>query len=98
MKVPRVGLRQRRCGWPEDPWACPWALKESVDGWPMAIIIPKTIGGQPKPVAVSGRDGRLVTSNRGLYVAVWADLPGREFPRLQRTAPWEAQWGQMDGP
>ena len=30
---------------PEDPWACaPWALKESVDGWPMASIIPSNLG------------------------------------------------------
>jgi hypothetical protein len=32
------------------------ALMESVDYWPMAIIIHKTLEGKPKPVAVSRRD------------------------------------------
>lgn len=27
---------------------------ESVDCWPMAIIIHKTLGGKPKPITVSG--------------------------------------------
>ena len=31
---------------------------ESVDYWPMAIIIHKTFGGKPKPVAASGVTGR----------------------------------------
>ena len=35
---------------------------------------PKTLGGQPNPVAASGRDGRLVSSFRGLYAAAWADV------------------------
>jgi len=34
------------------------ALMESVDYWPMAIIIHKTFGGKPKPVAASGVTGR----------------------------------------
>jgi hypothetical protein len=31
---------------------------ESVDYWPMAIIIHKTVGGRPKLVAASGVTGR----------------------------------------
>lgn len=31
---------------------------ESVDYWPMAIIIHKTFGGKPKPVAAPGVTGR----------------------------------------
>lgn len=55
------GTRGRKGG-PKTHRFALWALKESVDGWPMAIIILKTFGGQPKPVAASGRDGRLVSS------------------------------------
>ena len=39
------------------------ALMESVDNWPMATLILKTIGGKPKPVAVSGRDRWKVSSS-----------------------------------
>jgi len=62
-----------------------------------AIIIPKTFGGHPKPVTVSGCDGWLVSSTRGAYVAVWAGFRVAS-PRLRRTAPWGTQWGQLDGP
>lgn len=56
---------------PEDPWGtAPGALQESVDGWPMAITVLKTLGGRPKPVAALGRDGRLGPSSRGVYAAV----------------------------
>ena len=65
----------------------PWARTESVDGWPMAITIRKRFGGQPKPVAVSGRDGRLVSSFWGVYVAEWAGVPRRESPRLGADHP-----------
>jgi hypothetical protein len=34
------------------------ALVESVDCWPMAIIIHKTLGGKPKPITASGVIGR----------------------------------------
>jgi len=30
---------------------------ESVDYWPMVIILYKTFGGKPEPVAALGRDG-----------------------------------------
>lgn len=36
---------------------------ESVDGWPMAIISIKTLGGKPKPIAALGRDRRKVSSS-----------------------------------
>lgn len=36
----------------------------------MAINIPKTLGGQSKLVTALGRDGRLVSSFREVYVAV----------------------------
>jgi len=49
-------------GWPEGLWDLPWALKESVDSWPMAIIILETFGGQPKPVTALGRDRWVVSS------------------------------------
>jgi hypothetical protein len=39
------------------------ALMESVDYWPMAIIIRKTLGGKLKPVAASGRDWWKVSSS-----------------------------------
>ena len=68
---------------------------------------PKTFGGQPKPTPVGARHviarrrpcGRwLVSSNRGTYGAVWADVQRRESPRLPRTVPWGTQWGQLDDP
>jgi hypothetical protein len=41
----------------EDPSASARRARlESVDNWPMAILIHKTLGGKPKPVAVFGRD------------------------------------------
>jgi hypothetical protein len=39
------------------------ALMESVDYWPMAIIIHKTFGGKPKPVTASWRDWWKVSSS-----------------------------------
>jgi len=39
-----------------DPVACYRALMESVGYWTMSNINPKTFGGKPKPVTVSGRD------------------------------------------
>ena len=71
----------------------PWARTESVDGWPMAITIRKRLGGPPKPVAVSGRDGRLVSSFWGVYVAEWAGVPRRESPRTAYGPPP----GQLSG-
>ena len=55
---------------------------ESVDGWPMAIPIPRHFGGQgPKPVAAFGRDratGNLLL--RGRMSQSWADaLTGRRI-------------------
>ncbi len=41
---------------PDDPVACYRALMESVGYWTMSNINPKTLGGKPKPVTVSGRD------------------------------------------
>ena len=37
----------------------------------MVKLNPKTLGGKPKPVAASGRDGRTVSSSCGAYVALW---------------------------
>ncbi len=45
------------------------ALLESVDCWPMANPILKTLGGKPRLVAVFGRDEPTVSSSCGLYVA-----------------------------
>jgi hypothetical protein len=39
------------------------ALMESVDQWPMAIIICKTLGGKPTPVTAFGRDRLKVSSS-----------------------------------
>ena len=36
---------------PEAPLVFQRAWMESVDGWPMAIIIHKTLGGKPKPAS-----------------------------------------------
>lgn len=41
------------------------ALKESVDGWPLAIIFLKTFGGKPKPI----------TASRGV-IGGWHPPPG----------------------
>jgi len=41
---------------PDDPVACYRALMESVGYWTMSNINPKTFGGKPKSVTVSGRD------------------------------------------
>ena len=71
----------------------PWDPTESVDGWPMAITIRKTLGGQPKPVPACGRDGRLVSSCRGAYVAGWAGVPRRE-PHAPACGP---SHGQLSG-
>lgn len=53
---------------------------ESVDCWPMAIIIHKTLGGKPKPITVSGviggRDpppeGCMLYTMTALVVLEWA--------------------------
>ena len=47
---------------------------ESVDGWPMANAVRKTLGGKPWPVAASGRDWPMVSSSLGVYVAVHGGL------------------------
>ena len=72
------------------------ALMESVDYWPMAIIIHKTFGGKPKPVAAPSVTGRRYPP------------PERRMPytaNVQRTGAavlrivfWGTQWGQSDGP
>jgi len=41
----RCGSLPVVAGWPEDSRASLWALKESVDGWPLAIIIRRHIWG-----------------------------------------------------
>ena len=57
---------------PEDPAASAcWALMESVDNWPMANPILKTLGGKPKLVAAFGRDRWTVSSSCGVYVTLW---------------------------
>ena len=44
-----------------------WALKESVDGWPMAIIILKTFGGQPES-DIRGDPVSCFTARQGIHV------------------------------
>lgn len=39
------------------------ALMGSVDGWPLATITRKTLGGKPKPVTAFGRDWSKVSSS-----------------------------------
>jgi hypothetical protein len=53
------------------------ALLESVDGWPMVIIIHKTIGGKPKPVAAySGVTGGRHPPPEG-YMLYFGMAPSR---------------------
>jgi hypothetical protein len=68
---------------------------ESVDEWPMAKLILKTLGGKPKLVSAFGRDWRTVSSSCGVYVTLWDVL--RHRTDVRRTALWGTQWGQMDG-
>ena len=80
-----------------------------MDGWPMATVILRHSGVSHSRYPWGPRtllyctagdpcDRRPVSSNRGVYGAVWAGVQRRESPRLPRTTPWATQWGQLDGP
>jgi len=69
-----------------------------VDGWPMAITIQKTFGGQPKLVTALGCDGRLVSPSGGVHVAVGGSLSRAQPPGLRRTTPWGTQWVAIGWP
>lgn len=68
---------------------------ESVDYWPMAIIIRKTFGGKPKLVAASGVTGRRYPppERRMLYSA----NARCAVAAVSWTVFWGTQWGQLDG-
>src|SRR5439155_23843710 len=68
---------------------------ESVDCWPMAIIIQKIFGGKPKPVAAYGVNG-------GRYPPPEGRMPYTVNARCAAAAVlrivfWGTQWGQLDG-
>lgn len=54
---------------------------ESVDCWPMAIIIHQIFGGKPKLVSAFGRDRPLVSSSREAYV-IHCEVASRWISRM----------------
>ena len=82
--------------------SCQWALMESVDCWPLAIILTKTLGGKPRSVSGFSCDRWKVSSSWVAHVTVpsgvafgpWTDFCGGPSPGELSGGNWMA----LEGP